>query len=115
MNQPVSASHPLKHYIWGQGCDGWNLVDTAELSVKKERILPHTGEQLHYHERARQFFFILKGRATFEFPYGRQEVCEQEGLEIPPGQHHRILNETGEDLEIILCSQPSTTGDRINL
>jgi len=111
----VSPSNPLKHYQWGALCDGWNLVDTQELSVKMERMPPHTGEQEHYHERARQFFFILQGTAVFLTEEGRIEVQVREGLEIRPGLRHRILNEGEEDLEFILCSQPSTAGDRINV
>ena len=45
---------------------------------------------------------------------GKVELKEQEGLEIRPGLRHRIANEGEEDLEFILCSQPSTVGDRIN-
>jgi mannose-6-phosphate isomerase-like protein (cupin superfamily) len=46
---------------------------------------------------------------------GQVEVQAQEGLEIRPGLRHRIANEGEEDLEFILCSQPSTSGDRINI
>ena len=125
----VSRENPLTHYVWGDHCDGWNLVDKAELSVKMERMPPHTAEQEHFHQRARQFFFILKGSATFVFveevdpvedaasatKETRIEVRAQQGLEIPAGLRHRILNESEEDLEFILCSQPSTAGDRINI
>lgn len=113
MNPVVSRSHPLKHYLWGNNCDGWNLVDQPGLSVKMERMPPHTAEETHYHELARQFFFILKGVAVFEFAAQRVTVAAQQGLEIPPRLRHRIINETEEDLEFILCSQPSTAGDRI--
>lgn len=112
--KPVSRLHPLKHYLWGEQCDGWNLVDTPELSVKMERMPPHTAEQMHFHQQARQFFFILKGTATFYFE-GEDPVTvnAQEGLEIRPGLRHRIANEGEEDLEFILSSQPSTAADRI--
>jgi mannose-6-phosphate isomerase-like protein (cupin superfamily) len=108
----VSRSHPLKHYLWGEQCDGWNLVDSPELSVKMERMPPHTAEQEHFHQFARQFFFILKGTAVFYTEEGQIELNPQEGLEIRPGLRHRIENEGEEDLEFILCSQPSTSGDR---
>lgn len=110
----VSRQQPLKHYVWGDGCDGWNLVEGPSLSVKRERMPPHTAEQRHYHERARQFFYILKGTALFETDQGRISVQAEQGLEIAPGIRHRILNEGSEDLEFILSSQPSTAGDRIN-
>ena len=109
----VSKDRPLKHYTWGEGCDGWNMVDTTGLSVKMERMPPHTAEQRHYHREARQFFFIIKGAAVFETEEGRISVAAQQGLEIGPGMKHRILNEGDEDLEFILCSQPSTAGDRV--
>ena len=111
----VSKQQSLTHYQWGDGCDGWNLVDKPELSVKQERMPAGTAEQLHYHERAQQFFFILKGTATFEIDGELIEVNEQEGIEIKKGTKHRISNNTGEDLEFILSSQPSTQNDRINL
>jgi mannose-6-phosphate isomerase-like protein (cupin superfamily) len=108
----VSPSHPLKHYRWGGHCDAWDLVDQPDLSVKMEKMPPHTGEQEHYHQRARQFFFILKGTASFQTEEGKIAVNAQEGLEIRPGLRHRILNEGPEDLEFLLCSQPAAAGDR---
>jgi mannose-6-phosphate isomerase-like protein (cupin superfamily) len=109
----VSCANPLKHYVWGDQCDGWNFVDNENLSVKMERMPPHTAEQTHFHRHARQFFFILKGTAIFDTEEGRIEVKAQQGLEIRPQLRHRILNEGEEDLEFILCSQPSTAGDRV--
>ena len=61
----VSKYNPLNHYQWGDGCDGWVLLDTNELSVKQECMPAQTSESLHYHEKAQQFFFILKGIGTF--------------------------------------------------
>jgi mannose-6-phosphate isomerase-like protein (cupin superfamily) len=113
MTAIVDTTHPLKHYVWGDGCDGWNFVDTPELSVKQERMPPHTAEAEHYHNKARQFFFILQGKAVFETAEGRIEVAAQQGFEIEPGLKHRIKNESESDLVFILCSQPTTAGDRI--
>jgi mannose-6-phosphate isomerase-like protein (cupin superfamily) len=112
MSPVVSAQRPLNHYVWGEGCDGWALVDKPELSVKQERMPPHTAEAKHYHRVARQFFFILQGTAVFETNEGRVEVAANEGFEIEPGLVHRILNESEVDLVFVLCSQPSTANDR---
>jgi mannose-6-phosphate isomerase-like protein (cupin superfamily) len=115
MNPVVSREHPLNHYLWGDHCDGWNLVDATDLSVKMEKMPAHTAEREHYHAFARQFFFILKGVAVFYTAEGRVEVLAQQGLEIPPGLRHHIKNESEEDLVFLLCSQPSTKNDRIEL
>jgi mannose-6-phosphate isomerase-like protein (cupin superfamily) len=74
-----------------------------------------TAEQLHYHEKSQQFFFILKGTATIEIEASLFEVNEQEGIHIEPGKKHRIMNQSNGDLEFILSSQPSTNHDRINV
>ena len=57
----TSKNNCLKHFLRGEGCDGWVLADNKELSVKQERMPPNTAEDLHYHEKAQQFFYILKG------------------------------------------------------
>jgi mannose-6-phosphate isomerase-like protein (cupin superfamily) len=110
----VSKYKSLKHYKWGADCDGWNLVDEKDLSVKQERMPANTSEQKHYHETAQQFFFILKGTAVFEVEQTFSNVHAGEGIHIKAGTKHRILNNGSEDLEFILCSQPATANDRIN-
>jgi mannose-6-phosphate isomerase-like protein (cupin superfamily) len=115
MNPVVSIQQPLKHYVWGAGCDGWNLVDQPELSVKQERMPPHSAEAEHFHRRSRQFFFIFIVTAVFETEEGRVMVDSQQGFEIAPGVRHQIKNESEDDLVFILCSQPSTINDRIEI
>lgn len=115
MNKVVSKYNSLKHYQWGNACDGWNLVGDENLSIKQERMSAGSSEELHYHQRSQQFFFILKGIATFEIEDEIFEVKEQEGLHIKAGLKHRIINNTKADLEFILSSQPSTVNDRINV
>ena len=110
----VSKYQSLKHYQWGADCEGWNFVDEENLSVKQELMPAGTSELQHYHETAQQFFFILKGTATFEIDGTTIRVNGGEGLHIEAGKKHRILNESNEELEFILSSQPSTKNDRIN-
>ena len=113
--QRVSKYEPLNHYKWGNDCDGWVLVDTENLSVKQERMPAQTSEVLHYHEKAQQFFFILKGIATFEVEEKSCTVQSGEGFHIEASKKHRIINNTAEDFEFILSSQPSTNNDRFNI
>ena len=114
MSAPVSTANALKHYEWAAGCEGWNFVDSEALSVKQERMAGATSEALHYHQKAQQFFFILKGTAHFEVEGETIEVRDGEGLHIEAGKKHKIMNKEVEALEFILCSQPSTANDRIN-
>jgi mannose-6-phosphate isomerase-like protein (cupin superfamily) len=109
----VSKYHPLQHYQWGDNCDGWNLVDEASLSVKQELMPAGTQEVKHFHLTAQQFFYILKGSASFELPAQTITIKAGQGLHIPAGVQHKISNQSTEVLEFILCSQPSTKEDRI--
>lgn len=115
MNKIVSKYQPLEHYKWGNVCDSWHLLDNVGLSVKQEMIPPGALEQLHYHEKSEQFFFILAGTATFEIEGKQLEVCVHEGLHVMAGEKHRIINNGRSNLEFILCSLPSISNDRINI
>lgn len=110
-----SKSDCLSHYKWGDDCYGWNFIDTDALSVKQELMPPDTAEQLHYHEKATQVFFILKGKATFMIDDEECVLKPEQGIEIKAGQKHFISNKEQNDLEFILYSYPSTKNDRINL
>jgi mannose-6-phosphate isomerase-like protein (cupin superfamily) len=115
MANPIfSKSDCISHYHWGDDCHGWNFIDTDELSVKQELMPPDTSEQMHYHEKATQLFFILKGKALFIIDGEESELKTGQGIEIKPGQQHRIANREQSDLEFILYSYPSTKNDRIN-
>ncbi|MDQ3746154.1 MAG: cupin domain-containing protein [Acidobacteriota bacterium] len=102
-----------EHYTWGQGCDGWHLVRTPELSVIQERMPDGASEVRHLHVRARQFFFVLSGRLTIELEGARHELSVGEGLEIPPGSAHQAVNESGGDTSFIVVSQPPSHGDKL--
>ena len=114
-NTIFSKSECLDHYIWGNDCHGWTFIDTDALSVKQELMPPDTAEQLHYHEKATQLFFIMKGRAKFMIDGIEIELREQQGVEITPHQKHFIANRSSTDLEFILYSYPSAKNDRINV
>lgn len=116
MENPVfSKSECLNHYKWGDDCYGWIFIDTDALSIKQELMPPDTAEQLHFHEKASQVFFILKGKATFIIDGIKSILKPEQGIEIKPGQKHFISNKENSDLEFVLYSTPSTKNDRINI
>src|SRR5215213_7498024 len=104
-----------EHYTWGEGCDGWHLIKRPELSVIHERMPPGTTEARHYHECARQLFFVLAGTATLEIDGERETLVPRQALEVPPGVPHQIFNESDGDIEFLVISQPTTRGDRVNI
>ncbi len=101
-------------YEWGQQCKGWHLVNTKDLSVIQELMPQGTAEVNHKHLKAQQFFFILKGKATFLINGEKHHIKQHEGIHILPNIYHQIRNETDTPLEFIVISQPHTRGDRID-
>lgn len=103
-----------EHYIWGDNCDGWHLVKNKELSIIHERMPANTTEVMHYHSHARQFFFVLSGIATMEIDGELITLSPNEGIEVPPLIQHQIRNESDQDVEFLVVSQPNSRGDRVN-
>ena len=104
-----------EHYVWGQICDVWYLVKRAEMSVIQERVPAGSAEVTHYHERARQFFYILEGEGTMSFEDHEVILQKGQGLEIQPMIKHQFKNNSSLDVHFLVISVPSTRGDRINL
>lgn len=102
-----------EHYIWGDKCDGWYLVNKHDLSIIHERMPIDTVEIRHYHEKSRQFFFVLKGTATLEVNGVLEQITSFEGVEVPPNTPHQMMNRSNEDVEFLVISQPTTKGDRV--
>jgi mannose-6-phosphate isomerase-like protein (cupin superfamily) len=110
--KPISRE-TADHYVWGNGCDGWHLLKSPNLSVIEERMPSGTSEVRHYHQRAQQFFFILSGAASMEIEGETIRLSAGEGVHILPGLRHQIRNESGDPVRFLVISQPQSHGDRI--
>ncbi len=104
-----------EHYIWKEICDGWHLVKREDLSIIAEKMPPHTKEDMHYHHKSRQFFYILSGAATVRFSDCEKNIRANEGIEISPKEAHQMINNTDEDLSFIVVSVPKAHGDKVVL
>lgn len=101
-----------RHYTWGGDNDGWHLLQRHDLSVIAEHVPPGGREQRHHHGHARQFFYIVSGRAVIELAGREVALAAGQGLEIPPGLPHQFSNPFDEAVDFLVVSQPSTRGDR---
>jgi len=110
-----TSKQVAEHYIWGVGCDGWRLADEPDRSIIHERMPPGTQEMRHYHERAKQYFFVLSGTAVIEINGVDIHLSAHEGVSVSPGTPHCIRNDSQADTEFLVISQPNTKGDRIRV
>jgi mannose-6-phosphate isomerase-like protein (cupin superfamily) len=111
MTEPVEAADQ-NHYLWGEVCDGWHLVRGEHLSVIEERMPPGSQEQRHFHQKSRQFFYVIEGELTLEVEGRIHTLVLRQGLEIAPGKPHQAFNRSGRDARFLVISQPPSHGDR---
>jgi mannose-6-phosphate isomerase-like protein (cupin superfamily) len=104
-----------EHYIWGGDCDGWHLLKRDDLSVIQEQVPAGGAEVMHYHEKARQFFYVLDGEGTMSFEDHEVLLPKGYGLEVAPLTKHQFKNNSQADVHFLVISVPSTRGDRVNL
>jgi mannose-6-phosphate isomerase-like protein (cupin superfamily) len=79
VNEVKISKENAEHYKWGDNCDGWHLVKNQDISVIHERMLPNTREIRHYHQKLRQFFFVLSSTATIEIDGQRVILTHMKG------------------------------------
>lgn len=115
MKTTVINKQNAKKYFWGTHCESFVLLDTSGLSVKLEIMPPGSEEKMHFHNKSRQLFYILKGQASFRIEPEVIVVNANEGISIEPKQKHFIENKSPDFIEFLVISQPSTTEDRIEI
>jgi mannose-6-phosphate isomerase-like protein (cupin superfamily) len=103
-----------EHYVWGETCDGWHLLKRDDMSVIRERVPAGAAEVMHYHTKARQFFYILEGEGRMDFEDHQVILRSGQGLEVPPQVRHQFRNLSNADVHFLVISVPTTRGDRVN-
>jgi mannose-6-phosphate isomerase-like protein (cupin superfamily) len=76
-------------------------------------VCHQTSEVRHFHQHARQFFFVLSGIATIEIDGKEVILNQQEGIEIPPLTPHQMFNKSDDEIEFLVISQPTSKGDKV--
>jgi len=102
-----------EHYLWGGENDGWHLVKRDDLSVIQERMVPGGLEEKHLHQKARQFFQVLKGTLTLDIGGKTFVLKPNQAIEVPAGTAHQAKNLTKEPIDFVVTSIPPSHGDRV--
>ena len=111
----VMSIENAEYYVWGEICDGWHLLKRDDMSVIQERVPAGGAEVTHYHNVARQFFYILEGQGIMIFEDREVVLGKGQGPEIPPLVKHQFKNQSNADVHFLVISIPTTKGDRINV
>jgi pyrimidine deaminase RibD-like protein/quercetin dioxygenase-like cupin family protein len=104
-----------EHYQWGDGCDGWHLLKSNDLSVIQESVPAGKAETLHFHRHAAQFFYILRGTAQLIVEGSAISLQAGQGLHVAANTSHQFSNASNETVEFLVISSPPSHGDRENM
>ena len=102
-----------EHYNWKTVCDGWHFLKSDELSITAEKMPPNTFEDMHYHSKARQFFYVLSGEAEMRFRNETLKLKVGTGVEIEQMEIHQMANVSENPVEFIVVSMPKSHGDKV--
>jgi len=111
----VISTENAEHYVWGEINDGWHLLKREDMSVIQEQVPAGGAEVMHFHNVARQFFYILEGEGKMVFEDHEVVLKKGQGLEIPPRVKHQFKNQSNVNVNFLVISIPTTRGDRINV
>lgn len=111
----IVSKENAEHYIWGGDCDGWHLLKSPTLSVIHECMPAGRQEQRHYHSTAQQFFFVLSGELSMELEGELYRIPAGKGIPVPARSRHQARNDSQENTEFLVISEPTTRGDRVNI
>lgn len=120
LNSVQGEPNPLNRrsaprFTWREVCDGWTFVSANNLNVVLERMPPGTFEVRHVHERTRQWYFVLKGRATVDVGGKLAELSAGSGIEIAPKSPHQLRNDSAGTIEFLVVSSGPPSEDRRDL
>jgi mannose-6-phosphate isomerase-like protein (cupin superfamily) len=111
----VADTSNAEHYLWGDGCSGWHLLNHNDFSVIEECVPPGQNEQRHFHLNSRQFFYILQGEAVLEIDGNVFTLGSRQGIEVPPKVAHQFRNESSSEVRFLVVSVPKAHGDRVTM
>jgi quercetin dioxygenase-like cupin family protein len=81
----------------------------------KKEFRPGAEEVRHYHNEARQFFYVLSGTAILETEEREHQIPAGFGIEVAPSVQHKFMNRSDQDVVFLVVSAPSTKADRIDV
>jgi len=110
----VVSTKTAEHYLWGDGCDGWFLLKGERFHVIQEKMPPRTAEVMHYHRRARQLFYVLRGELTMRTEGEPVVIAAGQAVVMEPAMAHQAKNDSDKPVEFLTISCPPSHGDRFN-
>jgi mannose-6-phosphate isomerase-like protein (cupin superfamily) len=88
-----------------------NLGGAKNHSFGHVVIPPNCSSLLHYHPKAEETYYVLKGKARMIIDGKDYKLGSEDAILICPKEKHQIFNTGNENLEFIVICAPAWTPD----
>jgi mannose-6-phosphate isomerase-like protein (cupin superfamily) len=75
-------------------------------SLAEARVPPGMTTALHFHCRAEEIYYILRGAGRMRIGEELRDVGAGDAIAIPPGEVHQITNVGADELTFLCCCAP---------
>ena len=104
-------------------CDCFTTKDTSTIreilaprnsaliqqSLAEATLLPGAKTEAHLHPQTEEIYYILAGTGCMAIESEQRQVSVGDGIAIPAGKRHQILNTGMQDLVFLCCCVPAYT------
>jgi mannose-6-phosphate isomerase-like protein (cupin superfamily) len=80
-------------------------------SLAEARLPPGAATTPHYHPKAEEIYYILRGKGRMQIEQELREVGPGDAIAIPPGEKHQITNTGQQPLVFLCCCAPGYEHD----
>jgi len=87
------------------------VCDLKNQSLAHATLSPGQKTERHFHPRAEEIYFVLRGRALMEVDGQTRELKEGDAVAIPSGAKHHVENIGDGELEFLCCCAPAYSHD----
>jgi len=79
------------------------------------RFLPDQQLGLHYHERVEETFYFPRGGGKMIVAGVAHDIRPGDAFRIEPGEHHNIINDTGEVMDFVFIKSSYDPKDKLDV
>jgi mannose-6-phosphate isomerase-like protein (cupin superfamily) len=81
----------------------------VEQSLAEATLRPGAKTEAHLHPHTEEIYYILAGQGRMAIEGDLRDVSVGDGIAIPAGKQHQILNTGAQDLVFLCCCVPAYT------
>ncbi|MCW3099665.1 MAG: hypothetical protein JWL77_5283 [Chthonomonadaceae bacterium] len=81
----------------------------VEQSLAEATLLPGAKTEAHLHPHTEEIYYILAGQGRMAIEGELRDVSVGDGIAIPVGKRHQIVNTGTQDLVFLCCCVPAYT------